>query len=96
VSRIYLVTFNGPAEMRDLLTGFLDSRDEIVDWHSSMVNTVFVKTDLDVVAMRELLRRGPAKRFIVIEVDPEDFNQAISGWLPRSTWDFIKQRQPAK
>lgn len=96
MSRTFLVTFNGPPEMRDLFTNYLDSRDEVTDWHSSMINSVFVSTNLDAVELRELLRTSPVRRFIAVEIMGEDFNRRVSGWLPRATWDFLKRRQPAK
>jgi phosphoribosylformimino-5-aminoimidazole carboxamide ribonucleotide (ProFAR) isomerase len=93
---MYLVTFDGLSETRDAVTSFLDSQDEITDWHTSMQNSVLVVTDLDVVALRELMRKGPVRRFLVVGVDARDFNRRVSGWLPRATWDFIKRRQPAE
>jgi hypothetical protein len=91
-----LLTFNGPAGMREAVTKFLDTRHEIVDWHSSMVNSLLITTDVDVVGLRDLLKLGPARRFLVVEISPDGFNQTVSGWLPRATWDFMKRRQPAK
>lgn len=96
VSKMFLVTFNGPTEMREALTRFLDTHDEIVDWHSSMVNSLIVATDLDVVSLRDVLKQGPATRFLAVEIQPEGFDHTLSGWLPRATWDFITRRQPAK
>jgi hypothetical protein len=95
MKRMFLVTFNGTPETRDLLAQFLDSHDQILDWHSSMVNSVFIITDLSVVEVRELLKEAPIRRYIVVEIAPEDFNRTVSGWLPRATWDFVKRRQAA-
>ena len=94
MSKMFLVTFDGPAGMREDLTRFLDTRDGIVDWHSSMANSLIVASELDVVALRDVLKQGPARRFLVVEIQPEGYDQTVSGWLPRATWDFMKRRQP--
>jgi hypothetical protein len=96
VSKTFLVTFDGPVGIRGDLTKFLDTREEIVDWHSSMANSLIVVTNLDVVALRDMLKSGPARRFLVVEIQPEGFDQTVSGWLPRATWEFINRSQPAK
>ena len=96
MNRIYLVTFDGDLETRDAVKQFLDRRAEITDWHSSMSNSMFVVTDLDAADLRDLLRSGPAKRFIAVEVNPKGYDRDVSGFLPRATWDFIRRRQPVE
>jgi hypothetical protein len=95
MSRIFLITFDGVPENRQAVTQFLDAQSEISDWHSSLINSVFVVTSLDAAALRDLMRAGPARRFIVVEVSSSGFNKNVSGILPRATWDFIRSRQPA-
>ena len=96
MSRLYLVTFDESASGRQPLLHFLDRRDEIADWHSSMTNGIFIVTDVDVTTLRDLLKESPLKRFIAVEIRPQDVGRRVSGFLPRATWDFIKRKQPAE
>jgi hypothetical protein len=96
MSRLYLVTFEGSVTTRDALFSFLDGTDEILDWHSSMGNAVFVVTEVEASELRDMLREGALSRFIVCELRPGDIGYRVAGLLPRATWQFIRRKQHAE
>jgi|SRR5580700_6857559 hypothetical protein len=90
--RCLLVGFNALSLAVQDLTGFFDTRPEIVNWYSILMGQVFVISALDAQALNRLIvNRFPNGLFIVTQLDPS----ATDGWLPQEAWDFINQPQPS-
>ncbi len=95
MSKLFLLTFDGLPEDKDGLLRYLDAQRDVTDWHTSMSNTVFVETGLDLAELLGMLRKGPISSFIAIEIRPEDYKRTVAGWLPRATWEFIERKSVA-
>jgi hypothetical protein len=95
MSRLFLLTFDGLPEDKDGLLRYLDTQDEITDWHTSMSNTVFLETRLNLAELLSVLRKGPISSFIAVEIRPGDYRTTVAGWLPRATWEFIERKSIA-
>lgn len=96
MSRLYLVTFEGSVATSEALFAFLDENDEILDWHSSMTNAVFIVTEVQASDLRDMLKEGALGRFIVCELRSGDVGYRVAGLLPRATWQFIRRKQHAE
>lgn len=95
MSKLFLITFDGLPEDKEILLGFLDRQSEITDWHTSMSNTVFVETTLTLSELLGVLRKSPISSFIAVEIRPDEYRQTMAGWLPRGTWEFIQRKAVA-
>jgi hypothetical protein len=90
--RCFLIGFNPLSLAVQELTGFFDTRAEIVNWYSILVGQIFVISALDAKTLNRLIvNRFPKGFFIVAQLDPS----ATDGWLPQEAWDFINQPQPS-
>ncbi len=91
--RCFLVGYNwiiGPSVQE--LTGFFDTRAEIVNWYGILPGQIFAISALDARTLNQLIgNRFPLGFFIVAQLDPN----ATDGWLPEEAWSFINQPQPS-
>lgn len=90
--RCFLVGFNALSLPVQDLTGFFDTRAEIVNWYGILPGQIFVISALDVKTLNRLIgARFPKGFFIVAQLDPS----VTDGWLPEEAWNFINQPQPS-
>ena len=81
--RVFLVTFSG---FRKLITDYLDTRPEVLNWFAVLSNALLIVSRSDTTAITGLLHVGfPQIWFVVTEVDPLKTN----GFMNQLTWDFI-------
>ena len=94
MSKVYMLTFDDLARPRDALLRFIDSRPEVSNWHASTLhNLVLIVSDRSGEELTNLLReRMGMDTFMLIEVDSEMVGRQIHGWLPESTWAFIREK----
>jgi hypothetical protein len=91
--RCFLVGFNALSLPVQDLTGFFDTRAEIVNWYGILPGQVFVVSSLDAKTLNRLTgSRFPKEFFIVAQLDPS----VTDGWLPQDAWDIINQPQPSQ
>jgi|SRR5581483_4218330 len=89
MKKIYLFVFNPAVKGDDAVLGFLDSRQEIADWHA-FPRGVFLVTDLSSEPLRDLIREGTGLEwFILTELRLDELGTSLSGWLPRASWEFL-------
>lgn len=90
--RCFLVGFNVLSLPVQDLTGFFDTRAEIVNWYGILPGQIFVISALDAKTLNRLIgNRFPKGLFVVAQLDPS----ATDGWLPEEAWNFINQPQPS-
>lgn len=77
---------------REEMKTLLNSIPEITDWRYDLPNSFFIQSELNAKKLGGLIKRQkPDSRYFLTEINPSN----RQGWLPTSTWDFLKKKQDA-
>ena len=88
----YLLVFNSRVGTVQEVSAFLDEREDVFqNWITTLPNSFFVVSDRSASELSEVFRSFTKDkgRFIILDVDTDR-----NGWLPKKTWNFIKEPKP--
>ena len=84
--KAYIISFYQQEISDDELIEFLDDRDEILNWHKYIPNTVFVVSDKNAPSLTKVIAEEfPDSSFIVAEYVPYNSD----GLLDEESWEFL-------
>lgn len=91
----YLLAFDDELGTREEIRKFLDSHEDVFqNWQSVLPNSFFIVSDKSATEMTDVLhklrRKNGGGRFLVVDLDTDR-----NGWLPKKTWDFIRNPMAA-
>ena len=90
--KAYIVSFYQQEISDDELVEFLDSRDEILNLHMEIPNTVFVVSNKNAQSLSRLIEKEfPESSFIVAEYVPYNSD----GLLDEESWNFLNDPEEA-
>ena len=86
----YLLVFDDELGTQEEVRKFIDSHEDVFqNWYAVLPNSFFIVSDKSATQITDMLHELRLKkgggRFIVVDLDTDR-----NGWLPRSTWDFIR------
>ncbi len=86
----YLLTFTEAASSHECMKRFLDSSDDILNWHTPMSRSFFVVTTKAASGLTTLIRKYTKDKgnFIVV-----DMNTDYGGWLSKASWEYVKENK---
>ena len=90
--KAYIVSFYQQEISDDELVEFLESRDEILNLHMEIPNTVFVVSNKNAQSLSRLIEKEfPESSFIVAEYVPYNSD----GLLDEESWNFLNDPEEA-
>ena len=90
---LYLLTFDRDENTNyDVIHDYIKSdTNYIIDWwHYLQSSYILLSEYSGVVLADKILRNFPNHRFLLIEVNPRDYQ----GWLPSNAWSWLKKYKP--
>lgn len=90
--KAYIISFYQQEISDDELVGFLDTRDEILNWRKELPNTVFVVSNHNAQIISMIIgEEFPESSFIVSEYVPYNSD----GLLDEEAWNFLNSPEEA-
>lgn len=91
MNKVFIFSYDSEAVSIDEVTRLIDSNSQIVNWTRPMAGTFILVSELSPTEIQADIvnRRTKSFRFIVAEVTKRN------GWLPKDTWEFMKNPKPA-
>ena len=90
--KVYLLSYDESQISRDDLVEVIDGNTHIVNWMTMLTSSALIVSELDVKSLANEINRDRPKpfRYILTAVDER------GGWLPKTTWEFIKSPKRAE
>ena len=87
----YLFIYSDYMGPREAITGYLDSRPEIIYWRYDLPNTIYLISESSAEKLYEVVQNFNQQRgrFLISEVS---LNK--QGWLPKETWNLLNKKYP--
>jgi hypothetical protein len=89
----YLFLFDDEVGSWERVKSFIDSRWEIINWHSYFANAFLIVSSLDASHLSDVITKNLTKkkgRFLILDTDTDR-----NGWLPRSAWNLMGEPKSA-
>lgn len=88
----YIFIYSDNMGSREEIKALLNNISEITDWRYDLPNSFFIQSGLNAKELGGLIKRQkPDSRYFLTEISSSN----RQGWLPTSTWDFLKKKQDA-
>lgn len=88
--KLYLFVYNNNLGERQEVSKMLDGIKDIVDWRYDLPNCFYIVSSKSADQLTDLIlehyKGVQGIRFLISEILPNN----IQGWLPSSTWEFMK------
>lgn len=91
--KAYIVSFYQQEVSDDELVEFLDARDEVLNWHKVLPNTVFVVSNKNARVLSNLIREEFPESFFIVA---EYVHYNSDGLLDEGSWDFLNNPEEAE
>jgi hypothetical protein len=85
---VYLFAYSNGFGLREDISHFLSSCSLVQNWRFDMPNCYYIASDNSAQEIAKAIQdEFPNKRFLVTQMLADKYQ----GWLPRSTWNFIRE-----
>ena len=90
--KAFLFSFDDSQVTREEIINLIDDIDIVVNWLAFLPGSIVIISENTPRQISSLIRkhRKTSFRFIITQMENR------SGWLPKSNWEFIKNRNPAE
>lgn len=88
--KLYLFVYNNNLGERQEVSNMLDGIKDIVDWRYDLPNSFYIVSTKTADQLTDLIlehyKETKGLRFVITEIPPNN----RQGWLPNSTWEFMR------